>query len=154
MRAVHPNLVSSHCLFCRQTFSIENALQNKGNPASEAGALLRRRDHPLQCHVSKPRLRIIREEATRRAPHNSGHVRSWGRGEPQLLVPCGDDVASDGLLDPTRKHTYTVLWRLLRDVSARFPVRSRAPQLDRACEDHGVPLPLQHKLRQRTVRVP
>lgn len=55
----------------------------------------------------------------------AGHTLSWGRGDPRLLTECHDAKgrATGGLgpLDPTRAHTYTVLWRLLREVSARFP---------------------------------
>jgi len=54
-----------------------------------------------------------------------GHTRSWGRGDLRLLTECHDErgqpTGEVGPLDPTRQHTYTVLWRVLQEVSAHFP---------------------------------
>lgn len=54
-----------------------------------------------------------------------GHTLSWGRGDKKLLTACHDSSGAVtgqlGPLDPTQQHTYTVVWKLLRELESRFP---------------------------------
>lgn len=54
-----------------------------------------------------------------------GHTLSWGHGDKRLLTTCHD---SDGMvtgqmgpLNPIEQHTYTTVWKLFRELEARFP---------------------------------
>ena len=55
-----------------------------------------------------------------------GHVRSWGAGTDGLLTPCYNETTGEpngafGPLDPSKDSTYNFVFRLLDEVTSRFP---------------------------------
>jgi N-acetyl-beta-hexosaminidase len=54
-----------------------------------------------------------------------GHTLSWGKGYPDLLTRCYDSHSQPtgelGPINPARRETYALLWRLLREVARMFP---------------------------------
>ena len=55
----------------------------------------------------------------------SGHTLSWGAGYPDILADCYDSDGSatgeKGPMNPASNETYTLLWKLLREISSVFP---------------------------------
>jgi len=53
-----------------------------------------------------------------------GHVLSWGRGQPDILTQCyadGKPINDYGVIDPSSPTTFDFLFKILKEISQRFP---------------------------------